>query len=160
MREADVSIGPLMADKPELIQEYLMSFHMKLYASQHYLDTHGVLEKPEDLSHHKLIIFGYDAASPYSDVNWLLKVGMPKGTLREPYLCVNAGLAMQKAAEAHHGIVSLSAEHHAINNSTLVEILPALEKPIIPIYYIYTHDMQHSKRIQMLGDHLKKQCQQ
>ena len=156
-RDVDVFIGPFIDHAPDLIQEPLVSFHMKLYASQEYLDQYGTPAKPEDLDQHQLIVFGYDAANPYADVNWPLRMGMPKGALREPYLCINTSSAMQKAAELHHGIVSLSAEHHRMNKSTLVEILPTVAKPVVPIYYTYAEQLQYSRRVQTLGAYLKKQ---
>jgi DNA-binding transcriptional LysR family regulator len=42
IREADVSILPFMPNQPDLIQEYLFSCCLQLYASPEYLEKYGV----------------------------------------------------------------------------------------------------------------------
>ncbi|MBL0941657.1 MAG: LysR family transcriptional regulator [Alphaproteobacteria bacterium] len=155
-READVSIRPFMDNHPGLIQELLFTFHLKLYASKKYLEDYGVPKKPEDLDNHKLIVFGYDAANPYHDINWPLKIGMPKGLLREPYLCINTSAGMRQAAEENHGIIALAAEYPGLETSGFIEVLPDLEKPSIPIYYVYPDQLRESKRVKALGNYLKE----
>src|SRR5260221_12476189 len=54
-RQADVSIRPFIENHPELIQDPLCVFHLKLYASPEYLKTHGTPQKARDLDNHKLI---------------------------------------------------------------------------------------------------------
>lgn len=155
-RQADVSIRPFIDNHPELIQEPMFTFHLKLYASKKYLEDYGTPKKPEDLNDHKMIVFGYDAVNPYHDINWPLKVGMPKGLLREPYLCINTSAGMRQAAEGGHGIIALAAEYPGLENSGLLEVLPDVEKPSIPIYYVYPDQLRESKRVKALGDYLKK----
>src|SRR5690606_36952604 len=47
--DADVVIGPLIANASDLIQEYLMSYQLKIYASYEYLKVFGIPKTPEDL---------------------------------------------------------------------------------------------------------------
>ena len=75
---------------------------------------------------HKLIVFGCDAASPYGDINWPLKLGMPRGVLREPHLCVNSSQGLLQAAEEGCGIAALSDEHPGLESGGLIEVLPQI----------------------------------
>ena len=154
--QADVSIRPFMENRPELIQEPIFVCHLKLYASKKYLKEYGTPKTPKDLEHHKLIVFGYDAKNPYNDINWPLKLGMPRGYLREPYLCINTSAGMRQAAEDGHGIVALAAEFPGLEKSGFIEVLPEEEKPIIPIYYVYPEHLKESKRVKALGRYLKE----
>jgi DNA-binding transcriptional LysR family regulator len=155
-RQADVSIRPYIEEQPHLIQEYLCTFHLKLYASNDYLKTYGLPKTPLDLDQHKLIVFGEDGVHPYADINWPLTFGRPLGKAREPYLCINTSAGMRQAAEAGHGIIALASEYPGLEKSSLIEILPEVGKPNIPIYYVYPEHLSSSKRIKILGDYLKK----
>lgn len=153
-RQADVSIRPYIENHPELIQNKICVFHLKLYASEAYLKEYGVPQNTSDLDHHKFIVFGYDATNPYNDINWPLKLGMPSGSLRTPYLCINSSAGMRQAAEDGHGIIALAAEYPHLNNSDFIEVLPEEPKPSIPIYYVYPSHLKESKRVKALGDYL------
>jgi DNA-binding transcriptional LysR family regulator len=154
-RQADVSIRPFMENQPELIQEPLCIFNLKLYASKEYLKEKGTPQTLQDLDNHRFVVFGYDAKNPYNDINWPLKLGMPKGMLREPFLSINSSSGMRQAAEDGHGIIALAAEYPGLEKSGLIEILPEQHKPSIPIYYVYPEHLKNSKRVKVLGDYLK-----
>lgn len=155
-RQADVSIRPFIENHPDLIQDPISVFHLKLYASPKYLKQYGIPQNPQDLEHHKIIVFGYDAMNPYNDINWPLKLGMPAGILRSPYLCINTSAGMRRAAEDGHGIIALAAEYPGLEESGFIEVLPDIEKPQIPIYYVYPESLKDSKRVKILGNYLKE----
>jgi DNA-binding transcriptional LysR family regulator len=155
-RQADVSVRPFMANQPELIQELISVFHLKLYASPEYLKKYGTPKMLEDLDQHQLIVFGYDTVNPYNDINWPLKLGMPEGLLRDPYLCINTSSGMRQAAEDGHGIIALAEEFPGLAKTNLVEVLPEIEKPNIPIYYVYPKQLAESKRVMALGKYFRE----
>lgn len=153
-RQADVSIRPFIENHPELVQNKICVFHLKLYANQEYLNTYGTPQTAKDLDGHRLIVFGYDATNPYNDINWPLKLGMPSGSIRAPYLCINTSAGMRQAAEDGHGIIALAAEYPNLAQSNLIEVLPDEKKPTIPIYYVYPSHLKDSKRVRALGNYL------
>ncbi len=155
-RQADVSVRPFMANQPELIQELISVFHLKLYGSPEYLKKYGTPKMLEDLDQHQLIVFGYDTVNPYNDINWPLKLGMPEGLLRDPYLCINTSSGMRQAAEDGHGIIALAEEFPGLAKTNLVEVLPEIEKPNIPIYYVYPKQLAESKRVMALGKYFRE----
>jgi len=155
MRNADVLLFPEILNKVNLVQEILFSSHLKLYANPKYLEKFGTPAKAEDLDHHRLIAYG-DHHHPYSQMNWLLTTGAPSGKIREPYMQFNSGANLRAIAEENHGIVTLAKENHLLETSTLVEILPELEGPVIETYFIHPEHLKNSKRVHALLDYLKE----
>src|SRR3990167_9295207 len=89
MREADLGITALPINSPDLIHSEPISYRFRIYASKSYLEQYGTPQKPEDLDHHRLIVFGKEMPHIYSNLDWLLKVGAQKP--RIPYLVINGG---------------------------------------------------------------------
>ena len=155
-READVLIAPYMDHVPDLIQTYIFSCHLQLYASPKYLEKFGCPETADDLNNHRLITFGTDTIRPYSDIDWLLRVGLPSGVVRKPYLSINSSKGASQLAEKGLGIVALSDEFPHIKELNLVKILPEIEGPVVDLYYIYPKSLQDSKRIKVFGEYLEQ----
>src|SRR5690606_13642841 len=78
MREADVAIRLFPARHPDMIQKKLTTLNNSAYASNDYLRKHGVPKKPQDLKHHRVIVFGEDERLPFAEVNWILHAGSAK----------------------------------------------------------------------------------
>lgn len=152
--KADVSVRPYIHGHPRLVQEYIFSFHLKLFASKDYLEEFGMPQTPEDLDYHQLIVFGDEVIHPYKDIQWVLHLGKPVGEVREPYFCINSSQGMRAAAENGLGIVPLAQEYPGIETSNFVEVLPHIEKPTIPMYYVYPNHLSGSRRVRALGDYL------
>jgi DNA-binding transcriptional LysR family regulator len=152
-READVAIRMHLADQPNLIQEYLTSFHLGLYASQEYLDKFGSPKIINDLDHHRLLSFGNYQVESYGSVNWHLDITSTPQKI-SPYLSVNSSQGLHLMAENGMGIASLSHEY-ARRNTKLIRILPNVDGPTIKIYYTYPSRLTNIKRIKTLGEFLK-----
>ena len=153
--QVEVVLRPYIEnDEQELIQEYLMTWHLKLYAHPSYLVNYGIPQNTNDLENHRLLSFGEeDIAKPYDEVNWLLSLTQP--TLK-PYICINSSFGLFTAAEAGLGIVSLSQESPLLRSSRLVPVLPNIEGPQIDIYYIYPKAFSTYKRIRVFHEFLKE----
>ena len=155
-READVAIRPFIQDQAHLIQKYIYTFHLVLYASKEYLEEFGTPKKAADLDKHRLIVFGNVSAHPYSDINWPLRVGAESGRVREPFMCINTTAGIFQAAEAGLGITSIPEEYPGIEGSNLVRVLPKLDPVELPLYYVYPERLKNSKRVIALGEHLEE----
>jgi DNA-binding transcriptional LysR family regulator len=155
IRQADVAIRPYLECYPDLEQIFLVTFHLGMYASSQYLKEFGVPKTPEDLDHHRLIVFGEHSVHPYGNINWLLKVGSSQQHPREPYMCINSSQGLLWAAEAGLGIASLSQEY-ANENPDLIRILPDIETPSIDFYYVYPPQFKTSGRVTAFGEFLTK----
>lgn len=155
-READVLIAPFIKDSPDLIQTYLFSCCLQLYASPEYLERFGCPQSIDDLDNHRLITFGTGTIRPYSDIDWVLRTGLPSGVVRKPYLSINSSKGASQLAEQGLGIVALSDEFPHIDKLNLVKILPEVRGPVIDLYYTYPMSLQQSKRVKVMGDYLEK----
>ncbi|HUX78497.1 MAG TPA: LysR family transcriptional regulator [Alphaproteobacteria bacterium] len=152
----EVSLRPYVhTHNEDLIQDYLMKWHLKLYAHPSYLANFGVPQDISELENHRLLSFGggQDVAKPYDEVNWLLRLSEKS---LEPYMCINSSYGLFSAAEAGLGIVSLSQESPLLRASKLIPILPHITGPQIEIYYIYPKALSHFKRINVFREFLKE----
>jgi DNA-binding transcriptional LysR family regulator len=154
-REVDVSIRPFMPDMPDLIQEYLYSCCMELYASPEYLQKYGVPNVIKDLEDHRLITFGESTSRSYRDIDWPLHIGMKEGEARNPYITINVTQAAVRLAETGIGIISLCKEFPHMDKRNLVPILPNVRGPIIDLYYTYPKVIKNSKKIMLFGKFLQ-----
>jgi DNA-binding transcriptional LysR family regulator len=159
-READVLIAPYMEYSSDLAQTYLFSCRLQLYASPQYLEKFGRPQTTDDLNNHRLITFGTDTIRPYSDIDWPLRIGLPSGVVRKPYLSINSSKAASQLAEQGLGIVALSDEFPNITQLNLVKVLPEVKGPVIDIYYIYPQILHASKRVRAFGEYLERQIPQ
>lgn len=154
--QIEVSLRPyIKKSEEELIQNYLMTWHLKLYAHPSYLANFGMPEDVTELENHRLLSFGEDGdvAKPYNEVNWLLRLSTNPV---KPYMCINSSYGLYLAAEAGLGIVSLSQESPLLRSSRLVPILPDVIGPQIEIYCIYPKALSNYKRINVFQEFLKE----
>lgn len=159
--EADIAIRPLIPDAQNVIQHYMMTWHVGLYASPAYIKKFGEPQSLADLDNHRLITLGYENITPYKDVNWMLTIGRrPDEMPREPYLRIQALQAVIDCALEGIGIASLSRELPIIRQGRLVRVLPEIKGPEVDIFFIYPKFMANSKRILAFRDYLVTQIRQ
>lgn len=153
MREADIGITAVPLDNPDIIQSNPVAYRFRIYASRTYLKTHGTPTKPEDLSDHRLIVFGKEMPHLYSNLDWLLMVGTQKP--RIPYLVTNNGQAIVEAVKSGIGIAALH-KYMIGNDSDLVEILPDIQREAVYRYIVYPKQLVNLKRVQVFVDYVFK----
>jgi len=151
----DVAILPFIPHTSRLIQKYLMTFHMGLYASPDYLQRYGEPHTVEDLDHHRLLNYG-DEENTFNNLSWHLSIGCPPGHVRKPFMRIKSGTRLRQAAEQGIGIASLSQENYKINQSNLVRVLPHLESPPIKVFLIYPQEIKNFKSINALENFIFK----
>jgi len=151
--QINVSMRPYIPNRDDLIQEYLMSWHLKLYAHSSYLRNFGTPQDVSDLQHHRLLTYGEKTTKPYQDINWILTLAPNL----KPYLSINASQGLLAAAEAGLGIAGFSQEFTLLRTSPkLLPVLPEVVGPVVDIYYIYPKAFSNFKRILVLRDFLKE----
>jgi DNA-binding transcriptional LysR family regulator len=152
MREADVAIRMSLPRQGDLIQRHLTTFHFHLYAAPAYLRRHGVPRRIEDLQEHRLVSYGSTMHPPFPDVNWILRAG-GNDFAHRAVLEVNNFFAIFKAVQNGVGIAALP-DYMAREDSSLVRLLPEIEAPAVPAYFVYPEELRNSKRIAVLRDFL------
>jgi DNA-binding transcriptional LysR family regulator len=157
LRQADVSIRTFIPHQPDLIQNYLITFTPKFFASQDYLKKHGEPKTIEDLDNHHLLTYAEYHVHPYGNsLHWILNAGMTMENLRKPFLRVNTGPGLLKMAEQGVGILAMSDQYPAVQESSLIPILQDYEGPGTKLYYSYPKQMKGFKRIEVLNTYLQE----
>lgn len=158
MREADVAIRLTAPKQPDLVQRHLFTFHFHIYASRAYLERHGTPTELDALRAHRLIGYGDHPHPPFPDVNWMLRPSTLDLADRA-VLQVNNLLAIKNAVLAGVGVATLP-DYMAADNPDLVRLLPEIEAPAVPAYFVYPEELRSSKRIGVLRDFLLSKVQQ
>jgi len=153
MREADVAIRMTPPRQPDLVQRHLLTVRIHLYAAPEYLKKHGTPQRPEDLDHHRLVVYGDEGRAPVSNINWLLEAGAKPGRERRPILCVNNTYGIFRAVASGLGVAALP-DYMAVEAPELVRLIPELTGPPVEAYFVYPEELRASKRIAVFRDFL------
>jgi DNA-binding transcriptional LysR family regulator len=153
MREADVAIRLTPPRQPDLVQRHLLTVRIHVYAAPDYLKKHGTPQRPEDLDHHRLIVYGDESRAPVSNINWLLEAGVKPGRERRPILQVNNTYGIFRAVASGLGLAALP-DYMAVEAPDLVRVLPELTGPPVEAYFVYPEELRTSKRISVFRDFL------
>ncbi|MEH6630114.1 MAG: LysR family transcriptional regulator [Halopseudomonas aestusnigri] len=153
MREADVAVRLHPPRQADLIQRHLITAQMHIYASVGYIKKHGMPRSVEEISDHRLVVYGDDTKPPLPDINWLLRVGTDGGTPRRASMSINNVYAIMKAVKAGAGLGALP-DFMTQESSDLVQVLPEVEGPQFDAYFAYAEEMRSSKRISIFRDFL------
>ncbi|OUS16287.1 LysR family transcriptional regulator [Rhodospirillales bacterium 47_12_T64] len=153
MREADVAVRLHPPRQADLIQRHLITAQMHIYASVSYIKKYGMPVSVEEISDHRLVVYGDDARPPLPDINWLLRVGMEGGTPRRAAMTINNVYAIMKAVRSGAGLGALP-DFMTQESNDLVQVLPEVEGPQFDAYFAYAEEMRSSKRISIFRDFL------
>ncbi len=153
MREADCAIQVHESNAPDIVQRKITTIHNDLYASNDYLRKHGVPRKIEDLYDHQLISFGEEFRAPYSEIDWLLKLGGKNRTRLRSDFKVNSLFGMLRAVEQGMGIAGLP-DYMVHNARNVSPVLPKVTGPAVDAFFIYGTELRNSKRITVFRDFL------
>ena len=155
MRQADVAIRLTPPRQSDLIQRHLRTIRFHLYASPRYLENNGMPHSTTDLNDHRIVIYGETPHPPFPKVNWLHDDIMKKGgkTQNQKIVRVNNYYAMFRAVQGGVGIAVLP-DYLAAQDANLMRVLPQLEGPEVPAYFVYPEELRNSKRIAVLRDFL------
>lgn len=151
----DVAISTALPPTENLIQNYLMTFHLGLYASPDYLEKYGIPKRIEDLKNHKMISHDKKTIHQFGkDINRILQSHSEASAFTEPALEMNMGASLVTVASKGLGIISVSKEYPGLQQSGLIQILPEIENDV-DIYYIFQEHMKKNKKILALETYLK-----
>ncbi len=153
----DVALRTLMPVSPELVQHYMMTFHVGLYASPKYTNQFGVPTCIDDMDKHAFLAIDYKGNAPYRDADWFLTLGKKSRDLpRVPIFKATSPDAYLKAALDGAGIVSVSEELDYVREGRLVRILAEVKGPEVPIYYICESFLNDSARVVVFKEYLQE----
>lgn len=147
----DLFIGSNMTGYDELVGIPIFKTRYVMCASPKYLQQSDILEKPEDLlSHH------YITHSMRKPSNELSFDNGPAFTI-DPYLIVNSTRALMICAHQHLGIIKVHeyVARNALEDNTLVEVLPDYHKKTFPIKMFYTYEKYLPQKTRLMVEFFK-----
>ena len=156
MREADVAIRMKEPSQADLIRKRLMTVRMRLYATQSYLDRHGVPKTPDDMARHRLICQGASStqvAAGAAMVQWLFGHGISSR------LNVNNYFGVLQCVLNNLG-VGVLPNYIVETAPDLVRVLPELESAEVPVFLAYPEELRQSKRIAAFRDFVVEEIQE
>jgi DNA-binding transcriptional LysR family regulator len=159
-READIALRMRAPVQADLIQRKLFTVHYHVYAAPAYLARVGKPDSFEELSQHRLIVYGETAAPEIRDVNWLATqtIRLDRGSEGRA-LRINNINGILQAAEAGMGIAALP-DYVAAERRSLVRVLPDIEGPTFDVHLCYCDALRQSKRVGAFRDFLVREAKE
>ena len=156
MNDVDIAIRPFDPEARGVQQEPLFTLEKKLYASPDYLEKYGEPKTVEDLKDHRIIAFARADKLPYADVNWILRLGLPKGELHKPVFTSTSIESIVKTAQSGMGIIANYEQMEIIQKSNLECILPELEGEKVEEYFIFPDHLKQDIDLINIKKYLQK----
>ena len=148
MREADVAIRMKEPSQADLVSKRLMNIRMRLYASPEYIAKHGLPERIEDISKHRLICQNprsAQVASGLALVQRLMTYNVSS------MLTVNNYFGVLQSVI--HGLgIGMLPDYSAQDLRSVIRVLPDVESVEVPVYLAYPEELRQSKRIAAFRD--------
>ena len=148
MREADVAIRMKEPSQADLVRKRLMNIRMRLYASPEYIAKHGLPERIEDISKHRLICQNprsAQVASGLALVQRLMTYNVSS------MLTVNNYFGVLQSVI--HGLgIGMLPDYSAQDLRSVIRVLPDVESVEVPVYLAYPEELRQSKRIAAFRD--------
>jgi DNA-binding transcriptional LysR family regulator len=151
MRQADCAVRLRQPQQPDLIQRRLFTVHLHAFASQAYLDRHGVPKSVADLDNHRIVTFGEPVPSYLAGLNALETVGRVDGDRRPTVLQINDLMSIRRAIKRGVGIAMLP-DYMADKESGLVPVLEELEGPSFDTFFVYPEAMKNQAKLKAFRD--------
>lgn len=148
MREADIAIRMKEPSQADLIRKKLMTVHMRLYATQQYLEQNGMMTDMEEISNHRLIcqsLSSAQVAAGSSLVQHLMTYDVPSLFTVNNYFGVLQGVINNLG-------VGVLPDYVTEDFPDLVRILPDVESAEVPVFLAYPEELRQSKRISAFRD--------
>ena len=148
MREADVAIRMKEPSQADLIRRRLMTVHMRLYATEEYLEKRGFPQEFKDLSKHRLIFMNTGVTQVIAGANLvreILTYDIPSK------LTVNNYFGVLQAVRSNLGIGVLP-DYVIQDFPEITHVMPDVESGEVPVFLAYPEELRQSRRIAAFRD--------
>lgn len=147
-READIAIRHVRPEQSELTARHVGDFRANLYASVDYLDRTGRPRTPREVADHDFV----GTPDPVRLLAPLQNQGIPllPGNF---VMTSDSGVVVWELLKAGYGI-SMLPEVLCEPEPNLEKVLPSLASFEFPVWLVAHRELQTSKRIRIVFDHL------
>jgi DNA-binding transcriptional LysR family regulator len=152
--EADIAFRMYKQINKELEFKFYKNIKRGIYATKAYLQKYGVLEKIDDLINHKIIVLKIDGNinNDYIKMeHFLIEQALQNGIEIENIVEIDSMIAIAKAVENDMGIAVLPC---FLENDKLIKILPKIEIPDMPCYFVHHKKYRYPKKMQAVENFL------
>lgn len=156
--DVDCALRPWRSTQGDVIERKLGDISQSLYASYNYLAERGAPKSVADLDNHDIVAFGELIPEGLHSANWVLKLGRPDDSPREPKIKVNNLHGIMRAAEADLGIVGIP-DYMLTLSRRLVRVLPQVSGIPFELFFVYPTELRGSVRTMVFRDYLLKTTQ-
>ncbi|MET1070987.1 MAG: LysR family transcriptional regulator [Pseudomonas prosekii] len=147
-READIAVRNARPDNPDLIARRIARWPVGLFASQEYLDAHGVPAPGSAFEGHDLVVY-----QPYLAGNKELTLVSEPLTRGRIVSSLGSGLLVRRAIAAGIGIGEIPV--YMGERDGLVRLWPERTRPVPYDVWLVTHaDLRHTARVRVVIDEI------
>jgi DNA-binding transcriptional LysR family regulator len=154
INDVDLAIRPYDTEVKGLQQDPLFTLKKKLYASSKYLEKYGEPKRVEELKNHYIVAQTDPKTHPYSDIHWILKLGIEEGERHTPIFTSNSLECLIEAVIEGKGIISCYEEMKIVRNNGLKQILPSITGEAVTWYCTYSKSLSGDKDFQNFKDYI------
>ena len=156
LNDVDITIRPFNKNAVGVEQDHLFTLEKKLYASEEYLSQYGEPKNIEDLKNHHIIAPARTESYPYSDLNWILRLGMPKEKMHDPIFTSTLLECLIEAAKNGLGIIGGYEQMSILKKSGLKNILPDICDTSVKWFCTYPQSFKNDQQIEHIRNYLHK----
>ena len=147
-READIAVRMLRPDQASLIARRIGTATLRAYASRDYLRRMGTPRKPADLLQHRLV--GFDQQDDI--LRGFAAMDLPAE--RAAFALRSDDLIVQWEAIRAGAGIGFAAEYVAATEPKVVQVLPALRIPPLPVWLVVHREIRSNRHIRAVFDFL------
>jgi DNA-binding transcriptional LysR family regulator len=151
MREADIAIRMRPSFQSDVIQRPILDIKLGLYASKQYIEKHKPINKLEDLSDHRILVYSPSIPQSEPALEWLSSLIQRD---LKPALSVNNYYGVLQAA-CHSIGISILPSYMAVTRPELINIFPDLQSPGHKSFLCYPVELKNSKRVRLFNDFIE-----
>lgn len=145
-READIAVRNTRPENPDLIARRIARWPVGLFASQAYVDTHGLPQPGSAFEGHDLVVY-----QPYLQGNKDMTLVSEPVTRGRIVSSLSSGLLVRRAIAAGIGLGEIPV--YMGERDGLVRVWPERTRPVAYDVWLVTHaDLRHTARVRAVID--------
>ncbi len=156
LNDVELAIRPYDKDLKLGQQEYIFTLEKKLFASKEYIEKYGEPKTVDELKNHRIIAYSHPEDRPYSDLKWILRLGMPAGELHPPFFSSDSLECLIEATENGQGIFACYDEMSLVKKANIKQILVDVTDKPVKWFLVFPNYLMEDKVFLKFKNYLKR----